>query len=157
MVEEHLRPGQLSDEGPPSRRALFRFFRDTGEAAEGVLLLSLADALAARGPGMTIEGWRSHVAYIAHVLARRNEDESIARPPRLVTGDDLMAALGIGPGPEVGRLLHAIEEALGAGDIATREEAIELARRLREGNARALLRPAVTRRRERALIAAGGA
>jgi putative nucleotidyltransferase with HDIG domain len=132
LVEEHLRPGQLAGDEPPTRRALFRFYRDTGEAAEGVLLLSLADALSARGPRMDLESWRAHCAYIAHVLARRREDEAIARPPRLVTGDDLMAALAIGPGPEVGRLLAALEEALGAGEVSTREEALSLARRLHE-------------------------
>jgi hypothetical protein len=95
-----------------------------------VLLLSLADALAARGPRMTIEGWRGHAAYIAHVLARRDEDETIARPRRLLTGEDVMAALGIGPGPEVGRLLALLEEAQAAGEVAGRERAIELVRRL---------------------------
>jgi hypothetical protein len=68
-----------------------------------------------------------------------------------------MGALGIAPGPEVGRLLAAVEDAAGAGEVSSREEAIELARRLRAGSARALLRPAVTRRPERALIAAGDA
>ena len=129
LVEEHLRPTQLGGDGPPTRRALFRFFRDTGEAAESVLLLSLADALAARGPGMDLDSWRGYAAYIARVLARRNEDDTIARPPRLLSGNELMAALAIGPGPEVGRLLAAIEEAQAAGEVSTREEALAFARR----------------------------
>ena len=136
MVEEHLRPGQLgqSAEGGPSRRALFRFFRDTGEAAESVLLLSLADHLAARGPNLRLDGWRRHVAYIAHVLARREEEETIVHPPRLLTGNEIMATLAIGPGPEVGRLLAALEEAEAGGDIASREDALALARRLHTAN-----------------------
>ncbi|MEX1253003.1 MAG: HD domain-containing protein [Dehalococcoidia bacterium] len=129
MVEEHLRPGQLGQGEPPSRRALFRFFRDTGEAADGILLLSLADSLAARGPRMRLEGWRGHVAYIAHVLARRNQDEAIVRPQRLLTGEDVMEALGIGPGPEIGRLLGSLEEAQGAGDVTDRDEALSFVRR----------------------------
>ena len=50
-------------------------------------------------------------------------------PVRLVTGHDLMEKLGISPGPEVGRLVNAVEEAQGAGEIRTREEALALARR----------------------------
>ncbi|MEX2159020.1 MAG: HD domain-containing protein [Dehalococcoidia bacterium] len=157
MVEEHLRPGQLSQEGLPSRRALYRFFRDTGEAAESVLVLSLADALAARGPNMTLESWRGHVAYVAHVLARRDEDASIAQPPRIVTGEDIMAALGVAPGPEVGRLLAAIEEAQGAGEVTSREAAIELARRLHEGPPSARYRSVARGRAERTFVAIGGA
>ncbi len=129
MVEEHLRPGQLSTEGPPSRRALFRFFRDTDEAAESVLLLSLADHLAARGPRLRIDGWRRHVAYIAHVLGRRHEEEAIVRPTRLLTGDDLMVALAIEPGPEVGRLLAVLEEAQASGEVTSRQDALAFIRR----------------------------
>jgi putative nucleotidyltransferase with HDIG domain len=95
MVEEHLRPGQLTQGDLPTRRALFRFFRDTGEAADGILLLSLADGLAARGPRMPLDAWRGHVAYIAHVFARRSEDEGIVRPRRLLTGEEVMAALAV--------------------------------------------------------------
>jgi len=132
LVEEHLRPGQLSSEGgPPSRRALFRYFRDTGEAALDVLILSLADHLAARGPRMRVTSWRNHVAYVNYVMARRHLEESLVEPMRLVTGHDVMETLGIGPGPEVGRLLRAVEEAQGAGEIHAREEALALIRRLR--------------------------
>lgn len=157
LVEEHLRPTQLSNEGLPSRRALFRYFRDTGDAAESVLLLSLADALAARGPRIEIEAWRGHVAYVAHVLERRHEDETIARPPRLITGDDLIAALGMPQGPELGRLLSAIEEAVGAGEVTTRDQALELARRLREGRTEAHMRASVTHKAAQTLVASGGA
>ena len=46
----------------------------------------------------------------------------------LLRGDEL----GIGEGPEVGRLLDLIDEERAAGTISTREEALELVRRERE-------------------------
>ncbi len=140
MIEEHLRPGQLGHEGPPSRRALYRFFRDTGEAAESVLLLFLADGLAARGPGTRIEAWQRQVAYVAYVLTRRYEDEEIVRPSRLLSGEEIMAALQIEPGPEVGRLLAALEEAQASGDVAGRKAAVEFVRRLHDASQPALAR-----------------
>ena len=131
LVEEHLRPGQLSSEGgPPSRRALFRYFRDTGDAALDVLILSLADHLAARGPRMRVTSWRNHVAYVNYVMARRHLEESLSEPIRLLTGHDVMETLGMRPGPEIGRLLRAVEEAQGAGEVHTREEAMGLVHRL---------------------------
>jgi tRNA nucleotidyltransferase/poly(A) polymerase len=57
--------------------------------------------------------------------ARRSEP---AEP--LLRGDEL----GLAPGPEIGRLLTEIEEERAAGTIATREEALDYARR----NARAV-------------------
>lgn len=45
----------------------------------------------------------------------------------LVRGDEL----GLPPGPQIGRVLEAIAEERAAGTLSTREEALELARRLR--------------------------
>jgi poly(A) polymerase len=130
LVEEHLRPAQLSNEGLPTRRALYRFFRDLGDAAPACLVLSLADAAAAAGPKLQQERWRGHVAYAAHVLDHGPRPSDISsKPPRLIKGDELMAALALEPGPELGRLLSLIDEAYAVGDISTSEEAIELARR----------------------------
>jgi poly(A) polymerase len=77
-----------------------------------------------------VASWRNHVAYVNHVMARRHLEESLVGPPRLITGHDVMDALGVEPGPEVGRLLMAVEEAQGAGEIHTREDALALVRRL---------------------------
>jgi hypothetical protein len=51
-----------------------------------------------------------------------------ADPPEpLLRGDEL----GLAPGPEIGRLLEHVAEERAAGTIETREEALELVRRLR--------------------------
>ena len=47
------------------------------------------------------------------------------RPPRLVTGDDLIA-LGYRPGPPFQAILEAVEEAQLNGKISTREGALAL-------------------------------
>lgn len=49
------------------------------------------------------------------------------RPPRLLTGDDLIA-IGLAPGPAFRSILEAVEEAQLSGRISTREDALELAR-----------------------------
>jgi hypothetical protein len=54
-------------------------------------------------------------------------------PP--LRGDELARELGIEPGPELGRLLEELRRASFTGQAAGREEAVELARRLREGSA----------------------
>lgn len=51
-------------------------------------------------------------------------------PPALLTGSELMAALGMSGGPEVGRLLTAVRVAQLHDEVATREDALTLARRL---------------------------
>jgi len=49
------------------------------------------------------------------------------RPPRLITGDDLLA-LGFSPGPDIKLMLGAVEEAQLNGTIHTHEEAMALIR-----------------------------
>jgi putative nucleotidyltransferase with HDIG domain len=144
LIEDHLRPGQLSNGRElPSKRALYRFFRDLGEAAPDLLLLNLADHAAARGPLMPPDDWAGHVAYVHWILEQRRTDEALVRPPRLVTGNDLMAELSLPPGPLIGRLLEAVREAEAVGRIKTRHDAVKLARRLAERDANAAPAPPV--------------
>jgi poly(A) polymerase len=53
------------------------------------------------------------------------------RPPRLLTGDDLIK-MGLKPGPAFKSILEAVEEAQLNGKISTHEEAATMAQRLRE-------------------------
>jgi poly(A) polymerase len=50
------------------------------------------------------------------------------RPPRLVTGDDLLA-IGMQPGPRIKAVLRAVEDAQLEGRVTTRVAALEFARR----------------------------
>jgi poly(A) polymerase len=60
MVRYHMRPTQMSHDGLPTQRAIYRFFRDTGSSGIDILFLSLADHLAARGPDLVKEQWDWH-------------------------------------------------------------------------------------------------
>ena len=128
-VKHHMRPTQMTQQELPTRRAIYRYFRDTGDAGIDILYLSLADHLAARGPGLVPDGWREHTRVVEYVLVQRFEQESIAHPPKLVDGNDLIAVFGLIPGAELGRILEAVREAQAAGEINTRDEALEYIKR----------------------------
>jgi poly(A) polymerase len=132
MVRHHLRPTQMSQGvDMPTPRANYRFFRDLGEAAIDTLYLNMADYLSAKGPGIETDDWQGHCGLISHILQSGLDQEGAPRKmPRLVDGHVLMEALGISPGALLGRLLEAIQEAHGSGEITTQEEALTLARRL---------------------------
>ena len=126
LVAEHLRPVQLAQVGEaPTRRALYRFHRDLGDAARSVLFLALADAVAARGPKMTSEGWSRHVRYMNSVLVRSIQEEGILDPPRFLTGRDIIERLGVPEGPTIGRWLEALREAQAVGEVADADAAFE--------------------------------
>lgn len=130
MVLHHLRPTQMSQAELPTRRALYRFFRDTEDAGIDILFLNLADHLATRGPDLEIEGWQEHCRMVEYVLEKRFEEESAVIPPKLVDGNDLINVLGLKPGPKIGEILEAVREAQAAGELTTRDEALAYVRTL---------------------------
>jgi len=129
LVYNHLRPVQMSSEGLPTRRAVYRFFRDTEGAGVDVLFLALADFLATQGPKLDISEWKRHNQLVSHILQEYRRQQSTALPVKLLDGHDLMGIFGLKPGRLIGELLAEVREAQAAGDISTREEAIELVRR----------------------------
>ncbi|MFW6056608.1 MAG: HD domain-containing protein [Chloroflexota bacterium] len=132
LVHDHLRPAQISTEGLPSSRAVYRFFRDTGEAGFGVLYLALADYLACRGPLYTMSEWVSVCDLTSFIIEEHVRQEETVKPSRLIDGNAIMDLLNIQPGPTVGRILDAVIEGQVAGEITTREEAFHLAREIYE-------------------------
>ena len=119
----------MSNNGLPTRRAIYRYFRDTGEAGIDVLFLSLADHLATRGPNLDLAQWREHTQMVEYVLTERLKEESVVTPPKLVDGHDLLNIFDLSPGPKVGELLEAVREAQASGELASREEALAYIRR----------------------------
>ena len=113
----------------PSRKAVYRFFRDTGEASIDLVLLALADLRGTRASTLTQESWAAYLE-IARILLENywERPEQIVSPPRLLDGNEIMRELSLKPGPVVGQLLEAIRENQAAGKIETREQALSFAR-----------------------------
>ena len=130
MIESHLRLWQMGgDQGLPTRRAIYRYFRDTADVSVDIMFLTLADFLATQGPNLDIAEWERHSRLMEYVLAQRDEDETVAAPPKLIDGHDLMREFGLKPGPKIGEILEAVREAQGAGELSTKEDALALARK----------------------------
>ena len=128
-VRNHMRPGNLAAAARVTPKAIARFFRDLGEDGVGMLLVSLGD----------------HYTYLARKLWGKATDpvevttkkllESYylqrekVLPPRVIDGHQLMKALRIPSGPQVGKLLEAIQDAQASGQVKTAADAIAFARK----------------------------
>ena len=126
LVYHHLRPAQMANGELPTQRAIYRYFRDVGEAGVDVLFLALADYLASRGPLASMEEWRGHCRLMDYILAEHDKQQVKVLPVKLIDGDDIMDEFDLAPGPLVGRLLAIVNEAHASGEISTREEALAL-------------------------------
>ena len=133
LTRHHLRLGFLVHERPLDRRAVYRYLKAAAPVEVEVTLLSCADRMATRGRHAE-RATRAHLD-LAREVMRAALDWRECGPPRPpLRGDELARALGLRPGPELGRLLAGLEEAAYAGEASTREDALREARRLRENS-----------------------
>jgi len=135
IVRYHRLPWHLTQGvHPPSRRAIYRFFRATGDAGVEVTLLSLAAVLATYRLSLPHDLWQHHVETARTLLAAWWEQRDvIVSPPPLLSGHDMITQLHLPSGPIIGRLLEALREAQAAGEVTTREEALAFAQRWKAG------------------------
>ncbi len=131
IVRYHLRPVQMTEDClAPTRRATYRYFRDMGEAAYATLYFSLADHLATRGPALEKDNWDWHVGVMAHLIAEHEKETQTVTPIKLLDGHDLKRELGLAPGRHLGELLEEVREAQAAGEVTTRQEALDYVKKL---------------------------
>jgi tRNA nucleotidyltransferase/poly(A) polymerase len=155
IVRHHLRPGHLAASGQPlTKRAEYRFFRDLGADAPGLLIVcwgdhasympearlkrllktATADSRRSDLSRLKPEDARKTVVHLQLVSALLRKWRDLARAPapeRLLDGRDVMKALKIPPGPRIGELLERVREAQAEGEIKDREGALALIARLK--------------------------
>jgi len=134
VIQHHMRfhffTGRLEGEKQePSRKAIYRFFRDAGKAGVDLVLLGLADLRGTRGVTLTQETWAAALD-VARILLENywEKPQETVAPPRLLDGNELMSEMGLEPGRIVGQLLEAIREGQATGKVETRDQALALAR-----------------------------
>jgi len=130
LVFWHLRPGYLADTKAPSRRAVYRFFRDTNDYGAAVIILSLSDWRATRGPLTTPSRRRSH----ERIMLQLMDDYFVERKKKpfmpLVNGYDLMKKFKLKPSTLVGVILEEIKEEQTLGKVKNKTQAYRLAREI---------------------------
>lgn len=133
LTRHHLRLGFLVHEAPLPPRRVHEYLRATEPVAPDVTLLTVADRLSARGSGALAseEAIEAHLRLAREMLGAALDWHREGPPEPLLRGDELAAELGVEPGPELGELLSELEAAQYAGEVGSRAEALQRARRLR--------------------------
>jgi tRNA nucleotidyltransferase/poly(A) polymerase len=129
IVRHHMRPLLLAKAANVTARAIYRFFRDTGDAGIDVLFHALADHQAVYGLDAEDEGWANLVALTARMMGDYWERQSErVKPARVIDGHDLLREFGLRPGPQIGELLEVVREAQVSGEVHSRQDALRLVR-----------------------------
>jgi len=136
LIRQHLRIGFLAGAPRVTDRAVYRLIRDAGDELFDLVLHARADRRATRH-GLRISA-AAHARMVGRILGLRRAMLARQDVRRLLTGHDVMKELGIGPGPVVGAVLRAVDEAAALGQVRDRAGALREARRALEGARRAL-------------------
>jgi poly(A) polymerase len=127
LVGHHLMLGFMIPERPLDRRAAYRYAVATRPYALPSVVLSLGDRLATRGARTRQRGLRRHLQTAQELAAAIVALGPV--PPRLVAPADRIAReIGLTPGPQLGRLVAALQEEQAAGVVETEGQAVEFAR-----------------------------
>jgi putative nucleotidyltransferase with HDIG domain len=129
LIRWHLRPGQLFHQGPPTSRAIHRFYRTVGNDTPELMLLAFGDLGATCGPGLE-EQIRKDLSRNLHELLDgydvfRNSERSRVR---LLDGNQIMQILDVKPGPILGECIQALEEAQALHEVSSHKEAMQFVR-----------------------------
>lgn len=151
-ILHHLRPGNLAANESISDKAAFRFFRDVGRHGVALLLVCWADHASYLSPAevervlphaskdphgfeadrIREEGVRKtlhHLQVVSFLLRSFFRRRETVQPTKLISGNEVMKALKIPPGPEVGRILGLLQEAQAEGKVRDRRQAIEFVKK----------------------------
>ena len=130
IVGQHMRIHSMTRADQlPDRRAIHRFFRDSGENGVDICILTLADSLATYGGMVPQDLWKNQSAICDSLLETWFEKKKeVVNPPKLLSGNDIMQMLNLRPGPVIGRIVLDLREAQGAGEVLTVEDAVNYIR-----------------------------
>lgn len=126
IVRHHMRPHHLHTAGKVSKRAEYRFWRDTDAIGVDICLLAMADYLGKAEAIADQDAWIAYTDMIQLLLEGYFlEPEELVTFTPVIDGNDIQQQFKLAPGPMIGEMLSAVHEAQAIGEVTTREEAIE--------------------------------
>ena len=153
MIGEHLRPSNLASNDIITDKGAYHFFRDLGDAALPLLCLCWADYTSyvtdaqlkrilpfSQAPMMSLEQAKKkkavgktlrHLQVLALLLKKYFDHPLVVRPSRLITGRDIMDALGLPSSPKIGAILEAVAVAQVEGKVYDKPSALAFIKTLK--------------------------
>ena len=131
LIKNHLRLGHLiSLSTEPSDKSLRKLQRDCGEFLLELVYLDFADFLSTSI--YNSENYIDHFNKLSkiHVRIKNISDDLVQKYTNVIDGHQIMEIFGLNEGPEVGRVLNAIEKELINSGIMTKAKALKLVENL---------------------------
>jgi len=124
IILNHMRVSNLFENKTITKKAIFRFFRDTGDDVVNLLLLSLADRLSYKVVKEQKKVLEKHYLLTKKLIYRFFLSKNKVNPEPLLNGFEIMKLLNLTPSKKVGELKNKIIEMQALGKIRTKKQAI---------------------------------
>ena len=124
LIFYHMRPGNLLENEALTDRAVYRFFRDLGDEALSLLMLSWADRLSYIVVKSQKNVMELFYRKLKKLIYRYYFKKEKVTPVPLLDGTDIMKILSLPQGPRIGEIKKNLLEAQAVGRVKTKEEAV---------------------------------
>lgn len=131
MIKNHIYPSSLMCEQDVNEKAMMRYLRKLNDNVIDNIVLAKADRLSARGEVITDEMIENNISNLDKLQNFYFESlEKLTPLPKLVDGNELMERFNLTQSPLLGNIIAAIHDAQLDGDVTTKEQALDLAKKL---------------------------
>lgn len=123
LIKNHIYPSNVNIN---NEKSVLKFLRKMDNDTVDIILLAMADRLSARGQDITETIINENLNNLKTILNRYFLLLEELKPlPKLLSGNEIMELLKIGPSPYLGEIIKALKESQEDGEITTKEQAIE--------------------------------
>jgi tRNA nucleotidyltransferase/poly(A) polymerase len=124
LTDLHMRPAHLAHDFPPTPKAIYHYFRDADTTGPDCAVLGVADQMAMQARNFGPQAWQRRLSTTRMLLDAffRDRPQSVTPVP-LLNGKQVMAELGLKPGPRIGEILEGLREAQATGEVGSVDEA----------------------------------
>lgn len=125
-VRYHMKPSRVEFNDDNEKDIhIHRFFKKAGSAGILVGFIHMADVLATYEDTLTEDRWNRAISSVDNIFdAFFNYHDTIIKPRKIISGNDVLREFHLKPGKKVGDLLDQVVEAQVIGAVDSKTEAI---------------------------------